>query len=122
MNRLVSLTLALVTTSWIALPTNTQAHEPPVYGLPAYHQHHGLRISSVSYFSPAARAGLERGDAILEVDGRKVRTPEDLHQLLHATGQRGMLTVRDARTGRVRDVRVFPIHGHIGVSVSPILY
>ncbi|MFT3879821.1 MAG: hypothetical protein QM703_09195 [Gemmatales bacterium] len=69
---------------------------------------------------PLAR--LECGDVIVAVDGKQMCNPDDLHRALHATGHRGILSVRDARTGRFHDVRVYPRHGHIGVNVTPIVF
>lgn len=121
------LSLALTALSVFAVPAISQAFDPPYrYGWQTgyrhIHQRHGLRINSVAWRSPAFYAGLERGDIILEVDGRNVRHPEQLHQALHRTGMRGVLTVRDARTGRIRDVRVYPSNGHIGVTLSAYSY
>jgi S1-C subfamily serine protease len=121
------LSLALASLCVLSVPVASQAFDPPYRqswhaGYWHIHQRYGLRINSVAWRSPAFYAGLERGDIILEVDGRKVRYPEQLHQALHRTGVRGVLTVRDARTGRIRDVRVYPSNGHIGVTLSPISY
>ena len=121
------LSLALTALSVFAVPAITQAFDPPYRhgwqsGYRHIHQRQGLRINSVAWRSPAFYAGLERGDIILEVDGRNVRHPEQLHQALHHTGMRGVLTVRDARTGRIRDVRVYPSNGHIGVTLSAYSY
>lgn len=121
------LSLALAALSFFAVPAISQAFDPPYRqgwqsGYRHIHQRHGLRINSVAWRSPAFYAGLERGDIILEVDGREVRHPEQLHQALHRTGVRGVLTVRDARTGRIRDVRVYPSNGHIGVTLSAYSY
>jgi len=82
----------------------------------------GLEVTRVVPGSPAALAGLERGDVIIAVDRQGVRTPDELHRLLHATGHRGELTVRDIRTGRLVVRNVFTRGGHIGVSVAPVMY
>jgi len=120
MNTLAKLTLALGVIIVTALPASIQAYEPPHRGFYSHHQ--GLRITSVGFRSPAAHAGLERGDVILEVDGRDVRTYDQLHDSLHQTGYRGVMTVRDVRTGRIRVMQVFPSNGHIGVTVAPAVY
>jgi len=119
MNRLAKLTLVLGAAALMYLPTQIQAIEPAFDRHSFHHDHvrQGLRITQVSFRSPAALARLECGDVIVAVDGRQMCKPEDLHQALHATGYRGVLTVRDARTGRFREVRVYPAHGHIGVNV-----
>lgn len=100
-----------------------QAHDEPYRGYP--HQHHqvreGLRVTSVAYRSPAMLAGLDRGDIILEVDGRDVNSPEQLHRALHQTGAKGVLKVWDDERRRVRLVRVYPQNGHIGVNVVRVV-
>lgn len=101
-----------------------QAQDGQFRGYP--HQHHqqvreGLRVTSVAYRSPAMLAGLDRGDIILEVDGRDVNTPEQLHRALHQTGSKGVLKVWDDERRRVRLVRVFPQNGHIGVNVVRVV-
>jgi S1-C subfamily serine protease len=42
----------------------------------------GVRIESIEAGSPAARAGLERGDVILALDGQSITAIDDLHRLL----------------------------------------
>lgn len=103
-----------------AFPSSSAfAHDPPhrhsAWG--HYLHHQGLRITSVAYRSPASRAGLERGDVILEVDGDDIYTGDQLHRALHRTGYRGVLTVRDGRSGRIHRVQVLPVGGHIGITV-----
>jgi S1-C subfamily serine protease len=127
MTRMLKYTLALGATLFTTLglaTTPAQAIDPPhvrPHSRPGIHPR-GLEITRVVPRSPAALAGLERGDVIVAVDRRGVRTPEELHRLLHATGHRGELTVRDIRTGRLLLVNVFTRGGHIGVSVSPVVY
>lgn len=121
MNAITKLTLALGAAALLAFPASTQAIDPPYrthWVEPQRFHSEGVRITSVAYRSPAARAGLERNDIILEVDGRDVCNGDELHRALHATGFRGLLTVRDARTGRIQRVQVFPDHGHIGITLA----
>lgn len=121
MTTLAKLILALGVSILPLVPATTQAHDSFRWDPPGRYHHfrHGVRITSVAYRSPASFAGLDRGDIILEVDGRDIHNYEQLHNSLHLTGYRGELTVRDRRTGRVRIVQVFPQHGHIGITVSP---
>jgi S1-C subfamily serine protease len=130
MTRLTQLTLALGATILTTLglaTTPAQAIDPPGHGHirpptgPGIHPR-GLNVTRVVPGSPAFVAGLERGDNILAVDGRRVNTPDELHRLLHRTGRRAELTVRDSRTGRLVRLHVFTHGGHIGVSVSPIYF
>ena len=119
MNTLAKLTLALGAIAISFLPAKVQAYDPPHRDfIGHHHHHHGMRITSVAFRSPAHRAGLERGDVILEVDGQDVRTGEQLHRALHRTGFRGVLTVWDARHRHVHQVQVFPSGGHIGITVE----
>ncbi|MFO0815865.1 MAG: PDZ domain-containing protein [Gemmatales bacterium] len=123
MNRLAKYLLVFGLVASPALAVSATAHEPWRDGF--QHRNHpreGLRVTSVVRFSPAARAGLDRGDIILEVDGRDVNHPEELHRLLHRTGQRAVLKVWDDETRRVRIVHVFPRDGHIGVTLQAVRF
>lgn len=121
MTTLAKLTLVLSVSILPLVPATSQAHDSFRWDPPGRYHHfrHGVRITSVAFRSPAAFAGLECGDVILEVDGRDIHNYEQLHTSLHRTGYRTALTVRDAHTGRVRVVQVFPHHGHIGITVTP---
>jgi serine protease Do len=73
-------------------------------------QHFGVRrgvvVAEVEARSPAAAAGMVRGDAITRVDGREVASREEFEQRVedHAEGDPITLTLR--RDGRDEDVRV----------------
>jgi serine protease Do len=79
-------------------------------------QHFGTRkgvvVADVEPESPAAEAGLARGDAILGVDGHDVRSREEFEQRVedHGEGDRVVLTrLRDDRTEEVKvTVATFP--------------
>lgn len=71
-------------------------------------QHFGARrgvvVAEVEAGSAAASAGFERGDAIVRVDGREVRSQEEFDQRVaaHAEGDRILLTrLRDGREEEV---------------------
>ena len=66
----------------------------------------GAIVSTVMPDSPAAEAGLEQGDVILAVDGRRVRTVRDLPRLIAGIegGKSAKLTVW--RGGKEKTVRV----------------
>lgn len=49
------------------------------FGLP---QAEGALISDIAPNSPAARAGLERGDVIVAVNGKRVQSPQELQRLV----------------------------------------
>ncbi|HME16265.1 MAG TPA: trypsin-like peptidase domain-containing protein [Mycobacterium sp.] len=69
---------------------------------------HGLQIASVVAGSPAAQAGLRRGDIVLSVDGRNVVTATAIQQLMveDAIARRIEMTVW--RNGALVDVFVTP--------------
>ncbi|MCA9269652.1 MAG: PDZ domain-containing protein [Planctomycetales bacterium] len=62
----------------------------------------GEHVMRVNFGSPAARLGLETGDAIVAVNGRRLTSPESWYQLIdRAMEHDGWVTlkIRDARTG-----------------------
>lgn len=124
MNRFAKFSLVLGAAVLMYLPTQIQAIEPAFDRNYSHHNYvrQGLRITLVTARSPAAMARLECGDVIVAVDGRAMCNPDDLHRALHATGYRGLLTVRDARTGHIHQVRIYPDRGHIGVNVVPVAF
>jgi S1-C subfamily serine protease len=69
---------------------------------------HGLQIASVVAGSPAAQAGLRRGDIVLSVDGKNVVTATAIQQLMveDAIARRIEMTVW--RNGALVDVFVTP--------------
>ncbi|HMP17493.1 MAG TPA: PDZ domain-containing protein [Gemmatales bacterium] len=81
----------------------------------------GLRITWVAPGSPAMRAGLQRGDILMGVDGRNLHSTEQLQRALLRTGHSGVVKYWDAESRRIRYVRVFPQQGIIGVQVVPVM-
>jgi len=71
------------------------------YGYPV-----GLYITEVSSMSAAERAGLQRGDIIIEFSDEKVVTADDLNSLKagHTTGD--VVSVKVDRNGRVLDLEI----------------
>jgi len=67
---------------------------------------HGVIVADVEPKSPGADAGLERGDAIVKVDGHDVASREEFEQRIqdHAENDRINLTLR--RDGRDQDVEL----------------
>ena len=70
----------------------------------------GVVVAEIESDSPAASAGLERGDVIVRVDGHDVHSREEFDQRVdaHSEGERATLTLR--RDGREQDheVRLTP--------------
>jgi len=66
----------------------------------------GLRVKSVWPGSPAAEAGLEKGDVLLAVDGRRVDSREDFDTAMTALGPGKSVAVEIRRDGRERTVRL----------------
>jgi S1-C subfamily serine protease len=65
-----------------------------------------LLVSRVAPDSPAARAGLQLGDAILSVGGDRLQDPGELWALLSEDRIGDAVTLRVLRAGEVREVQV----------------
>src|SRR5215510_3089331 len=66
----------------------------------------GVVVAEIESDSPAASAGLQRGDVIVRVDGHDVHSREEFDQRVdaHGEGERATLTLR--RDGREQDHEV----------------
>jgi S1-C subfamily serine protease len=69
---------------------------------------HGLQIASVVAGSPAAEAGLRRGDVVLSVDGRHVVTATAIQKLMVEDAIARRLEMTVWRNGALVDVIVVP--------------
>jgi S1-C subfamily serine protease len=65
-----------------------------------------LLVSRVAPDSPAARAGLQLGDAILSVGGDRLQDPGELWALLSEDRIGDLVTLRVLRAGEVREIQV----------------
>jgi S1-C subfamily serine protease len=72
-------------------------------GLP---ERDGLLIRGVEDDGPADKAGLRRGDLIVEAAGRSLATPDDLFEALEGVSQGDSLVLRVVRGTEELDVRV----------------
>jgi serine protease Do len=66
----------------------------------------GLLVRAVEEDGPAARAGIEAGDLIVEAGGRSPRSADDLFEALDGAGPGGTLTLRVVRGSEERSVSV----------------
>jgi serine protease Do len=73
------------------------------FGLP---QGGGALIADVSPNSPAAKAGLERGDIVLEVNGEKVTGPDDLSVRISQMAPGTVAHLQVYRNGQTKNVDV----------------
>jgi S1-C subfamily serine protease len=69
-------------------------------------QRTAMKITRVEPNSPAAKAGLEVNDVIVEANGQAVTGTEQLSSAVRKSGSTLTLTVRDSRTGRNTPVEV----------------
>ena len=66
----------------------------------------GVLISDVTKDTPAAKAGLQRGDVIVSVDGRKVRTTGELRNAIAATSVNSTVKLQILRNGKPIELSV----------------
>jgi S1-C subfamily serine protease len=76
----------------------------------------GIVIVDVARNSPAARAGLQPGDVIQQIDGQSVKTADDVQLAVEKTTVGGNVEVAVNRGGRNVNIRVQP--GQFPVSQS----
>jgi membrane-associated protease RseP (regulator of RpoE activity) len=79
-----------------------------------------MQITEMAPRGPAARAGLQIGDIILKIDGRRTRTFEDMRIALATSTGKSRVEFYDSDEKKI-DVRdVFVIRTQIGVSVKEV--
>jgi serine protease Do len=66
----------------------------------------GILVGDVIEDSPAEKAGIQRGDIILEFNGRKVEDPRSLRNMVSATKPDDEASVKLIREGQQKTVRV----------------
>jgi hypothetical protein len=93
-------------------------HEHHAY--PFGHMPYGLEVSQVTPWSPAAQAGIERGDIIIAVNGWPAGTIGEMNRLLARNVGAARLAVIDGKTGLVNQVAVLPLGGGIGVNARTV--
>ncbi len=68
----------------------------------------GLEIQAVLPGRPAAKAGLKKGDVILEADGQKIHDVADLKLVLYQKGPKDKVKLLILRKGKTKKVTVGP--------------
>jgi len=66
----------------------------------------GALVAQVFSNSPAEKAGIERGDVILEFDGKEVADSKDLPRIVSSTPVGKSITIKLSRNGKVLDRQV----------------
>ncbi|MGC1415717.1 MAG: Do family serine endopeptidase [Candidatus Acidiferrum sp.] len=66
----------------------------------------GALVAEVTPGSPAAKAGIERGDIILDLNGQPVNTPEDLSVHVAELAPGSVVHLKVSRNGQTRDVDI----------------
>uniref|UniRef100_A0A3Q4GRW2 Si:dkey-10b15.8 n=1 Tax=Neolamprologus brichardi TaxID=32507 RepID=A0A3Q4GRW2_NEOBR len=80
---------------------------------------HGILIHRVIKGSPAYRAGMQAGDIVLEINGAKVNTSEEIYQAVHSSDKITMQVQRGQETLRLH---ITPEEGHPSEDGYLILY
>jgi S1-C subfamily serine protease len=79
----------------------------PWLGLSSLEEDGRIRVLRVSEGGPAEAAGIDAGDIILALGGRKVEKLDDFYRRLWASGAPGVeVTLKVLHGGDIRDVRV----------------
>jgi serine protease Do len=113
----------------LMLSTGTAVAEMPRYNpkpLPArpdpirpqLRSDRGAWITYVQRGGPADRAGLERGDMILSVNGQRITSREHLEDALARSGRRAELEVVNGRDYSREFVTVFPRRNNLGIQFA----
>jgi serine protease Do len=69
-------------------------------------QAHGVLVADVTAGGPAKKAGLQRGDVILSIDGREVRSTGELRNVVAANPSGKNVTVTVMRNKKKKDIDV----------------
>lgn len=78
----------------------------PLVGISIQETRYGMFIASVSEGSGAAEAGLKEGDLIVEVDGQKIKSTEELNKIRDQKKPGEYLNFKISRDGETIDVQV----------------
>ena len=81
----------------------------------------GVRVDRVQEGSPAARAGFEVGDVVVEFDGERVRGTRQFSRIVQETPPNRAVTATVVRNGARRTLTVTPEVGRADVSPVDVL-
>jgi membrane-associated protease RseP (regulator of RpoE activity) len=68
----------------------------------------GVRVADVAEYGPADKAGVKAGDVILEVDGRKVKAPEEVKDILSRKKESDKVEILMIRRGLKEPAKTDP--------------
>lgn len=77
------------------------APQLPVLGIYGHSTRNGMLVTDVVRGTEAWNVGLERGDLIVEIDGRHIRGQRDYDIAMQRTGNHTILRVLDVRSRRI---------------------
>lgn len=90
---------------------NPQPYVAPTFKLQFYghvEPSRGMVVDSLVYGGLAQRLGLEGGDVIERINGRRIRSQFDYTQALGASGGYGRMLVRDVRSRQLVSIQFTP--------------
>ena len=78
----------------------------------------GVRIEDVDQDSPAAKAGLQVGDIVVDVDGDRVRSARQFSRLIQETPEGRSVTLGVTRNGQRQTISVTPEARAFGLGID----
>lgn len=96
-----------------------QAESLPPPSPPATGNTTALQITEIDR-GPAARAGIQKGDVILMVDGKRTRTFDDIQEIMAGRTDTAVFTILNSDNGTVETRNVALANGRIGVALAEV--
>ncbi|MCI0581531.1 MAG: PDZ domain-containing protein, partial [Chloroflexi bacterium] len=118
-------------TTRAASPASAPSARPGFLGVHLAAAEGGLAVAEVAQDSPAAKAGVRRGDLVLRLDGKVVKDEDACHDLLRAKSPGESIALGLSREGKPLDLTatLVPLsrpmtpgrqRGVLGIQVEPI--